>query len=220
MELALWDIRGIDYDPTWLNDAHVALVCFSVNIGSTDSKGKHLGRVCHISLTPCLSFFHLFVPLLLLLSLFLFPIRSFPGLRSKYFLTRNSFIPENQWVAEVNRNCPGAAILLVGLKADIRFHARSVEKLRRSGKALVTPEQGEQFRENIGASRYLECSARTGEGVLEVLGETARVAMHIRNGDNWKKGRRPLSRIGRFFGLSGGGGSNNNNKKKQEGEGG
>lgn len=46
MELSLWDIRGIDYDPTWLNDAHVALVCFSVNIGSTDSKGKHLGRVC------------------------------------------------------------------------------------------------------------------------------------------------------------------------------
>lgn len=45
MELALWDIRGIDYDPTWLNDAHVALVCFSINIGSTDSKGKHLGRV-------------------------------------------------------------------------------------------------------------------------------------------------------------------------------
>lgn len=77
-----------------------------------------------------------------------------------------------------------------------------MEKLRRTGKALVTPEQGEQFRENIGASRYLECSARTGEGVLDVLGETARVAMHIRTQDNWKKtGRRPLSRIGRFFGL-------------------
>lgn len=45
IELSLWDIRGIDYDPTWLNGAHVALICFSVNIGSTDSKGKHLGRV-------------------------------------------------------------------------------------------------------------------------------------------------------------------------------
>lgn len=108
-----------------------------------------------------------------------------------------------QWVAEVNRNCPGAAILLVGLKADIRFHAKSVEKLRKSGKALVTPEQGEQFRENIGASRYIECSARTGEGMLEVLGETARVAMQIRNKEGSKKGRRPLSRIGKLFGLSG-----------------
>lgn len=51
IELSLWDIRGIDYDPTWLRDAHVALVCFSVNIGSTDSKGKHLGRV---SQTGCI----------------------------------------------------------------------------------------------------------------------------------------------------------------------
>lgn len=93
----------------------------------------------------------------------------------------------------------------MGLKADLRFNAKSVEKLCRGGKALVTPEQGDQFRENIGASRYLECSARSGEGVLEVLGEAARVALHIRKDDNGKKGRRPLSRIGRFFGFPSGG---------------
>lgn len=112
-----------------------------------------------------------------------------------------------QWVAEVHRNCPGAAILLVGLKADIRFHARTVEKLARAGKALVTPEQGEQFRENIGATRYVECSARSGEGVLDVLGETARAAMQVERGKPAPKGSvhgtRPLSRIGKFFGIRG-----------------
>lgn len=45
MQITFWDIRGVDYDPSWLHNAHVALVCFSVNIGSTDAKGKHLGRV-------------------------------------------------------------------------------------------------------------------------------------------------------------------------------
>lgn len=45
VELSLWDIRGIDYDPSWLHNAQVALICFSVNIASTDAKGKHLGRV-------------------------------------------------------------------------------------------------------------------------------------------------------------------------------
>lgn len=45
VELSLWDIRGIDYDPSWLSNAQVALICFSVNIASTDAKGKHLGRV-------------------------------------------------------------------------------------------------------------------------------------------------------------------------------
>lgn len=118
----------------------------------------------------------------------------------------------------------------MGLKSDIRFHAKSVEKLARTGRALVTPEQGEQFRENIGAMRYVECSARTGEGVQAVLGETARVAMQVRRlsemralakrseaggeqqGQNGRGvgggggggGRsRPLSRIGKFFGFMG-----------------
>lgn len=80
------------------------------------------------------------------------------------------------------------------------------------------------FRDNIGASRYLECSARTGEGVLEVLGETARVAMQVKkaqwarkNGGGGGSGSggkgRPLSRIGRFLGLGGGG----NGKEKEKG---
>lgn len=47
VELSLWDIRGIDYDPSWLGNAQVALICFSVNIASTDAKGKHLGRVSY-----------------------------------------------------------------------------------------------------------------------------------------------------------------------------
>ncbi|ROV89124.1 hypothetical protein VSDG_08871 [Cytospora chrysosperma] len=149
VELSLWDIRGIDYDPSWLNDTQVALVCFSVNIGSTDAKGKHLGR----------------------------------------------------WVTEVNRNCPTAAIILVGLKSDLRWHARTIEKLRKHGKTLVTLEQGEQLRESIGAVRYVECSARTGDGVFDVLEETTRTALRVKNEDYKRPHRRPLSRIGKFLGL-------------------
>lgn len=52
VELSLWDIRGYDYDPSWLGGAQVALVCFSVNIASTDAKGKHLGRVSIYFLSP------------------------------------------------------------------------------------------------------------------------------------------------------------------------
>lgn len=71
----------------------------------------------------------------------------------------------------------------------------------------MTPEQGEQFRANIGATRYVECSARTGEGVQAVLGETARVALQVQRGRKTGFGRRrPLSRIGRFFGFTAAGG--------------
>ncbi|ROW14155.1 hypothetical protein VPNG_04289 [Cytospora leucostoma] len=130
VDLSLWDVRGIDYDPSWLYDAQVAL-----------------------------------------------------------------------WVREVNRNCPTAAILLIGLKSDVRWQAKTVEKLRKHGKTLVTPEQGEQLRDSIGALRYLECSARTGEGVMEVLEETTRIALQVRNEDQKRGHRRPLSRIGKFLGL-------------------
>lgn len=149
VELSLWDIRGIDYDPSWLSNAQVALICFSVNIASTDAKGKHLGR----------------------------------------------------WVTEINRNCPGAAIILVGLKSDIRWHAKTIEKLRKHGKTLVTQEQGEQLRDSIGAIRYLECSARTGDGVHELLEGVTRVSLMVNNEGLKKSHRRPLSRIGKFLGL-------------------
>lgn len=112
---------------------------------------------------------------------------------------------KTQWVTEVNRNCPGAAILLVGLKSDIRWHAKTVEKLRKHGKTLVTQEQGEQLRDSIGATAYLECSARTGDGVLEVLEEATRLSLMVSNEALKKAGhhRRPLSRIGKFLGLGG-----------------
>lgn len=202
VELSLWDIRGIDYEPSSLSDTQVALVCFSINIGSTDAKGKHLGRVSRHP--PRFPFSTL--PKLAILG----PQTStHPSPPTSIMLTRRK---KTQWVTEVNRNCPSAAIILVGLKSDIRRHARTVEKLRRHGKALVTPGQGEQLRESIGAARYLECSARTGDGVAEVLEEAARTALRVRNnGDGEKEGRarrahhhmRPLSRIGKFLGLGG-----------------
>lgn len=187
VDLSLWDVRGIDYDPSWLHDAQVALVCFSINIGSTDAKGKHLERVSGL---------HHPAP---------FQTQNNP---SWWWGTRDRRRPaeltvrHEQWVREVSRNCPAAAILLVGLKSDIRWQAKTVEKLRRHGKALVTPEQGGQLRDSIGALRYLECSARTGEGVMEVLEEAARAALQVRSEDHTKRGhRRPLSRIGKFLGL-------------------
>lgn len=37
--------------------------------------------------------------------------------------------------------------------------------------------QGEMVRQKIGATRYLECSARTGEGVREVFETATRLAL-------------------------------------------
>lgn len=65
----------------------------------------------------------------------------------------------------------------------------------------MTQEQGEQLRDSIGAIRYLECSARTGDGVHELLEGVTRVSLMVNNEGLKKSHRRPLSRIGKFLGL-------------------
>ena len=47
---------------------------------------------------------------------------------------------------------------------------------------FVTPHvQGEEVRKKIGAYKYLECSAKTNEGVREVFEHATRAALLSRN---------------------------------------
>lgn len=54
-------------------------------------------------------------------------------------------------------------------------------RLSRRLKATLTMTlyavQGDMVRQKIGATRYLECSARTGEGVREVFETATRLAL-------------------------------------------
>jgi Ras family protein A len=45
----------------------------------------------------------------------------------------------------------------------------------------VSPEEGEEIRKKIGAYKYLECSAKTNEGVREVFEHATRAALLSRN---------------------------------------
>ena len=52
---------------------------------------------------------------------------------------------------------------------------------------LLTNHQGEEVRKKIGAYKYLECSARTNEGVREVFEHATRAAMLKKEGKKNKK---------------------------------
>jgi len=84
---------------------------------------------------------------------------------------------QEKWISEVLHFCPRLPILLIALKKDLRSDPRSIEELRRLGQRPVAYEEGAAMAQRIGAYAYLECSAKTGEGVREVFEHATRAAL-------------------------------------------
>lgn len=82
-----------------------------------------------------------------------------------------------QWVEEANERCPEVPIILVGLKKDLREDPEAREEMRRRSRTFVTPQHAESISRQIGARKYLECSALTGEGVDDVFEAATRAAL-------------------------------------------
>jgi len=73
-----------------------------------------------------------------------------------------------QWIDELVQYCEGVPRILVGCKTDVRKNVAS---------DMVTTEQGLAIAEHIQAYKYMECSAKTGEGLKEVFEHAARASL-------------------------------------------
>ncbi|KAJ3099533.1 GTP-binding protein Rho1 [Phlyctochytrium planicorne] len=84
---------------------------------------------------------------------------------------------ETKWIPEVQHHCPGLPILLVGCKMDLRNDPVTIRDLGARRQAPVSPEQGLAMARKIGAYRYLECSAKSREGVFDVFEHATRASL-------------------------------------------
>ncbi|GAB5372037.1 hypothetical protein AAMO2058_001631400 [Amorphochlora amoebiformis] len=83
---------------------------------------------------------------------------------------------KSKWHPEIQHHCPGVPIILVGTKSDLRNDKAQIDKLRSKGTEMVTIEQGEAMAKEIGAAKYMECSALTQDGLKNVFDAAIRAA--------------------------------------------
>lgn len=83
----------------------------------------------------------------------------------------------DKWSPEVKHFCPKIPIILIGNKKDLRHDDKIKQELARHKLEPVRSEQGQKMAEQVGACAYLECSAKTKDGVREVFERAARAAL-------------------------------------------
>ncbi|KAL2914916.1 hypothetical protein HK105_205458 [Polyrhizophydium stewartii] len=76
---------------------------------------------------------------------------------------------ETYWKPELTEHASDVPVILVGTCVDLRVNFECQKRLREEQQYPVTFTQGEQMAEKIGAVRYMECSAMTGDGVDAVF---------------------------------------------------
>lgn len=76
-----------------------------------------------------------------------------------------------KWFPEVHHHCPGVPCLIVGTQVDLRDDQQVVAKLQKQKMQPVRKEDGERMAKELGAVKYVECSALTQYKLKDVFDE-------------------------------------------------
>jgi small GTP-binding protein len=78
-----------------------------------------------------------------------------------------------KWFPEVHHHCPGVPCLIVGTQTDLRDDGSVREKLAKQKMRPVMKEDGERMAKDLGAVKYVECSALTQYKLKDVFDEVS-----------------------------------------------
>ena len=78
-----------------------------------------------------------------------------------------------KWFPEVHHHCPGVPCLIVGTQTDLRDDPQVRDKLAKQRMKPVQKEDGERMAKDLGAVKYVECSALTQYKLKDVFDEVS-----------------------------------------------
>lgn len=82
---------------------------------------------------------------------------------------------KSKWIPEITHHSPkDILLLLVGTKSDLSSDFRVLDELNAKSQKPITYDQGVKLAKDIGAVKYMECSAATQEGVKEIFDQAIR----------------------------------------------
>ena len=103
-------------------------------------------------------------------------------------ISRHSFNNiKNKWIPELKYYAPGTPILLAGLKLDMRTDPNVLTRLKERNENPITFEEGSNLAKEIGATKFIECSALTQENLQNVFMEAISCGLGEYNIENKKK---------------------------------
>lgn len=84
-----------------------------------------------------------------------------------------------KWFPEVHHHCPGVPCLIVGTQTDLRDDPQVRDKLAKQRMQPVRKEDGEKMAKELGAVKYVECSALTQYKLKDVFDEVSQQASSL-----------------------------------------
>lgn len=84
-----------------------------------------------------------------------------------------------KWFPEVHHHCPGVPCLIVGTQTDLREDQSVKEKLAKQRMQPVRKEDGEKMARELGAVKYVECSALTQYKLKDVFDEVCHASLSV-----------------------------------------
>lgn len=95
---------------------------------------------------------------------------------------------KEKWIPEILHHLPrDILVILVGTKADLREDLHVLDELQERGQKPVTLAQGQKLAKDVGAIRYIECSAATQLGIQDLFDFAIRSVLTPPKNDNDKE---------------------------------